>query len=99
MRMMLKVTFPTEIANRAMQDGSFSKIMQETMGRLNPEAAYFVADKGCRCAMIFFDMRDVSDIPVIAEPLFVGLHTEIECQPVMNADDLQKGLSAIGARK
>ena len=54
MRMMLKVTFPTEVGNRVMQDGSFSRIMEETMGRLKPEAAYFVADRGRRCAMLFF---------------------------------------------
>src|ERR687898_332174 len=99
MRMMLKVTLPTEVGNRAMKDGSFARIMDDMISRLKPEAAYFVADKGCRCAMLFFDMRDASDIPAIAEPLFVGLHAEIELLPVMNADDLQKGLSAIGARK
>ena len=99
MRMMLKVTFPTEVGNRVLQDGSFSRIMEETMSRLKPEAAYFVADRGRRCAMLFFDMRDASDIPAIAEPLFVGLHAEIELLPVMNIDDLQKGLSAVVARK
>ncbi|HKH28632.1 MAG TPA: hypothetical protein VKA61_09890 [Sphingomicrobium sp.] len=49
--------------------------------------------------MVFFDMRDASDIPAIAEPLFVGLHAEIELLPVMNIDDLQKGLNAVGTRK
>src|SRR4051794_9385723 len=33
--------------------------------------------------------------PGIAEPLFVGLHAEIELVPVMNADDLKKGLGAV----
>ena len=99
MRMMLKVTFPTEVGNRALQDGSFSRTMEETMGRLKPEAAYFVADRGRRCAMLFFDMRESSDIPVIAEPLFVGMNAEIELLPVMNIDDLQKGLNAAGAKK
>jgi hypothetical protein len=55
MRMMLKVTFPTEVGNRVLQDGSFSRIMEETMSRLKPEAAYFVADRGRRCAMLFFE--------------------------------------------
>jgi hypothetical protein len=99
MRMMLKVTFPTEVGNRVMQDGSFSQIMEDTIRRLKPEAAYFVADRGRRCAMLFFDMQDTSDIPVIAEPLFVGLHAEIELLPVMNLDDLPKGLKSVGARK
>lgn len=95
MRMMLKITLPTEVANGAMKDGSFSRIMEATMNRLKPEAAYFVADKGCRCAMLFFDMRDASDIPAIAEPLFAGLRAQLEFVPAMNADDLKKGLSAV----
>jgi hypothetical protein len=39
-------------------------------------------------------MKDSSDIPAIAEPLFMGLNAEIEMLPVMNQDDLQKGLTA-----
>ena len=95
MRMLLKVTIPTELGNRAIKDGSFAKVMEATMAKLKPEAAYFVAERGRRCALFFFDMRDASDIPGIAEPLFVGLHAEIELVPVMNADDLKKGLGAV----
>lgn len=95
MRMLLKATIPTELGNRAIKDGSFAKVMEATMAKLKPEAAYFVAERGRRCALFFFDMRDASDIPGIAEPLFVGLHAEIELVPVMNADDLKKGLGAV----
>jgi hypothetical protein len=94
MRMLLKATIPTELGNRAIKDGSFAKVMEAMMTKLKPEAAYFVAERGRRCAMIFFDMQDSSDIPIIAEPLFAQLHAEIELLPVMNAADLQKGLSA-----
>jgi len=95
MRMLLKATIPTELGNRAIKDGSFAKVMEATMAKLKPEAAYFVAERGRRCALFFFDMRDASDIPGIAEPLFVGLHAEIELIPVMNANDLKKGLGAV----
>jgi hypothetical protein len=44
--------------------------------------------------MMFFDMKDTSDIPVIAEPLFAALHAEVELIPVMNLEELQKGLAA-----
>jgi hypothetical protein len=95
MRMMLKVTFPTEKASHAIKDGSFQNIMESTMTKLMPEASYFLADKGCRCAMLFFDMQDASDIPAIVEPLFESLGVSVELQPVMNGDDLRKGLSAL----
>jgi hypothetical protein len=94
MRMMLKIKIPTEHGNRAVKDGSLPKILEATMGKLKPEAAYFVADNGLRTAMIFFDMRDASDIPGIVEPLFLGLGAEVELLPVMNSDDLRLGLGA-----
>ena len=94
MRMMLRVTFPTDLANSAIKSGSFQQVMEATMSKLKPEAAYFMANKGCRCAMLFFDMQDASEIPSIAEPLFAGVNAEIELLPVMNADDLKNGLRA-----
>jgi hypothetical protein len=92
MRMMLKIKMPTELGNRAIKDGSLGKILEDTVSKLKAEAAYFVADDGMRCAMIFFDMKDSAEIPVIAEPLFVGLGAELELVPVMNVDDLREGL-------
>ena len=47
--------------------------MQRTMERLKPEAAYFLAEDGKRTGLFFFNMQDVSQIPVIAEPLFMGM--------------------------
>lgn len=47
-----------------------------------------------RSAMIFFDLGDVAEIPGIVEPLFLGLGAEVELIPVMNANDLRKGLGA-----
>jgi hypothetical protein len=48
---------------------------------------------GQRCAMMFFDMNDASDIPGIVEPLFAGLNARVQLLPVMNAEDLKKGLN------
>jgi hypothetical protein len=92
MRMMLKIKMPTEPGNRAIKDGSLGKILEDTVSSLQAEAAYFVAEDGVRCALIFFDMKDSAQIPPIAEPLFTGLNAEIELVPVMNRDDLRKGL-------
>ena len=92
MRMMLKIVIPTEAGNHAIKDGSLHKIFQATMSKLKPEAAYFFAEHGQRSAMMFFDMKDASDIAAIAEPLFAGLNARVQLLPVMNADDLKKGL-------
>ena len=39
-------------------------------------------------------MQNVSDIPGIVEPLFMGFNAEVDLLPVMNADDLKKGLDS-----
>ena len=94
MRMMLKIIIPTEAGNRTIKDGTLPKVLEGAMNRLKAEAAYFVAEDGLRTAMIFFDMRDSADIPGVVEPLFMGIDAEVELLPVMNADDMRKGLKA-----
>jgi hypothetical protein len=92
MRMMLKIAIPTETGNQAIKDGSLQKSFEVIMGKMKPEAAYFFSEHGLRSAMMIFDMKDASEIPAIAEPLFAGLNARIQLLPVMNADDLKKGL-------
>jgi hypothetical protein len=95
MRTLLKITIPAEAGNKGVQDGTLQKIMGEAMERLRPEAAYFFADGGLRAGMFVIDLKDSSDIPSIAEPFFSGLNAAVEFIPVMNADDLKKGLERV----
>ena len=94
MRMMLKVTVPVEKGNEAIADGSLPRKMQAILGDLKPEAAYFLPFDGKRTALIFLDLADSSQIPVAAEPFFMAFNAEIDFYPVMNAEDLGKGLPA-----
>jgi hypothetical protein len=41
---------------------------------------------------VFFDMKELSQIPTIVEPLFLQLNAKIELLPAMNLDDLTAGL-------
>lgn len=95
MRMMMRVKIPVEAGNRAIADGSLPATLQSVMDKVHPEAAYFVTDEGRRCALVFFDLADVSDIPSIAEPFFVNLEASVEFSPVMNQEDLQTGLAGL----
>jgi hypothetical protein len=95
MRTLLKVTMDTPMASAAIGDGTLPKVLESVMDRLQPEAAYFGAENGKRRALFFFDLADTSDIPRIAEPLFQAFGADIEITPVMNADDLQRGLAKL----
>ncbi len=95
MRTMLRVVMDVNAANKAIEDGSLPQIMQNTMDKLKPEAAYFHAFDGQRSCFMVFDLKDPSDIPSIAEPFFMKLQAKVELAPVMNAEDLKKGLAAI----
>ena len=93
MRMMLKFTLPVEAGNKAFKDGSLGKTMESIMTKLKPEAAYFGPSDGKRSGMIFFDLSDPSQIVDVAEPLFSNLNAAVEIVPVMNPDDLRKGIA------
>ncbi len=96
MRMMMKVQMDAEAGSRAIADGSLPQLMGETLGKLRPEAAYFGPEDGVRTAFIVFDLDDPSQLPPISEPLFSGLKATIKMFPVMDQEDLQKGLGQLG---
>jgi hypothetical protein len=96
MRMMLKFTLPVEKGNQAFKDGSLGKTLESLTKKLKPEAAYFGPSNGKRSGMMFFDLAEPSQIVEIAEPLFSNLNAEVEIVPVMNGDDLRKGLAKAG---
>lgn len=95
MRTMIRITVPVDAGNKGIQDGTLPKTLTETMDRVKPESAYFYSDRGVRTAIMIVDMTDVSEIPRIAEPLFMGLSAAVEFIPVMNAEELKKGLTKI----
>jgi hypothetical protein len=90
MRFMLKAVMDTEKANAVAKSGALGKTIQAIVAELKPEAAYFTDDHGKRTAFLFFEMRDASQIPSIAEPWFLALNAHIEFHPVMVPDDLSK---------
>jgi hypothetical protein len=98
MRMMLKFTLSVKKSNAAIIDGSLGRTMESILSKLKPEAAYFAPMEGKRAGMIFFDLIDPSRIVESVEPFFLGLNASTELVPVMNADDLRKGLAKV-ARK
>ncbi len=61
-----------------------------------PEATFFVTEGGRRTGLFFFDMKDSSLLPSLAEPFFLNLNASVEVTPAMNADNLKAGLKRAG---
>jgi len=97
MRMMMKVQIDTEAGSKAIADGSLPQLLQDMMGRVNAESAYFGPDDGVRTAFIVFDLQDPSQLPPLTEPLFSKVKANVKMFPVMNREDLQKGLQQIAS--
>lgn len=96
MRVMARIGIPVEAGNQAIKDGALGAAMQRAAERWKPEAMYFTTFDGQRTAFMVFDLPDASGIPPFAEPFFRELNANVQLAPVMNADDLQKGLSQLG---
>ena len=97
MKYIMKVRIPQERGNEALSDPKFGQTMNELLGEIKAEAAYFTTVNGQRGAYVIVNMNDASEIPGIAEPFFLWLDADIEFIPVMRPEDLAKGGPSIGA--
>jgi len=88
MRMMLHVVIPVETGNAAVRTGQLGPFIQKVLGDLKAEAAFFTEDHGTRSGYIFFDMKDASQLPAIAEPWFLAFNATVSVKPAMTPQDL-----------
>lgn len=101
MRFLITASMPVEAGNKAMKDGTFGGTMQSIIADMKPEAVYFTDHHGMRTGYFIVDMHDASQLPAMAEPLFMAFHAHLECHLVMTPEDLGKAAPAIeqAARK
>ena len=93
MRVMVRAIFPTEAGNQAVSDPNFIKNIQGFIENNKAEAAYFTSLNGERSSTFVIDMPSSDMMPTVAEPFF-QMGARVEMSPVMNFEDLKKGLSA-----
>jgi hypothetical protein len=98
MRTLLKISIPAEKGNEAIKSGALGQTFQSTMELLNPEASYFFPDEdGNRAALFVFEMEGSWQLPPTVEPLFANLDASVFLTPVMNPEDLERGLKEVGS--
>lgn len=86
--MMMRVSIPAEEGNRAARDGTMGETIRRIVEEMKAEAAYFSEDSGERTGYIFFDMKDSSELPAVAEPWFLAFQAKLTVRPAMNLQDL-----------
>ncbi|HJT47686.1 MAG TPA: hypothetical protein VJ729_05845 [Nitrososphaeraceae archaeon] len=94
MRFLIRARVPTEAGNKMVQDPEFMKKLEDYMNKVKPEAAYFLPIDGHRAAAFIVNIENNSQVPALVEPLFQWMGANVDAIPVMNYDDLKKGLSS-----
>jgi hypothetical protein len=99
MRMVMLVQMPVEPFNTLVKKGTVAAKLQQALGDVKPEAAYFTERDGRRGAVLIVDVPEPSRIPALAEPFFLDFDATVEFHIAMTPEDLGKaGLEAIGKK-
>lgn len=95
MRLMLRVAMDTDRTNELILAGTMGSTIEEILAKLKPESAYFHATDGGRGFTLVIDAPDAASLPSLVEPLWLQVGATIDVIPVMNAEELDVGLSRL----
>ena len=92
MRLMMNFKIPTDAGNKAGDEHRIGKAIEKLVADTGATEAYFFMKDGMRAGVIFFEETDQANLPRYNEPLMEALGAEIDIVPVLNLDDLKRGL-------
>jgi hypothetical protein len=95
MKVMVTFSFPTPSGNPVVRSGKIAEIFGGLVADLKPEAVYLYPVRGERGGHFIVNMTDSSEVATIAERFWHGLSATVEMTPVMDGQDLQKGLAGL----
>ena len=77
MRFLVTITMPNEPFGSYVKNGTAETLMQQFLGELKPDAAYFAEIRGKRTAILIVNIEQTSQMPNVAEPWFVKFDAEV----------------------
>ena len=92
MRLMMTFKIPTAAGNAAGAHGDIGAAIEKLLADTKAEAAYFTMMDGMRAGIVIFEETDQARLTTYNEPLMEHLGAEIDIVPVLNLDDLKRGL-------
>lgn len=95
MRFMVKFSIPVSDGNELVKSGKIGRNFQSLMEDFKPEAAYFFPENGQRSGIMVMNVTESPDFIKLAESFWFGLHADISVTPVVNGEDLAKGIAGI----
>ena len=99
MRILMIVSLPNEPFNTLVRNGTAGTKIQQALGDIKPEVAYFTEHDGQRGAVLVVNVSDWSELPAKGEPLFLLFNASIRFQPAMSPEDLGKAdLESLGKK-
>ena len=90
MKFMITANFPIDVINDVVKSGKLGEKIQSILEEIKPESVYFAAKNGQRTCIMVVDINDASQLPRIAEPLFLAFNASIEILPLIELEDLAK---------
>ena len=99
MKMILTVTLPHESFNALIKKGTIGNVINDIMGELKPEAAYFSLNEGKRSIFLVVNVDNAGDYVKYAEPFFLKFNADIKYDIVITPEEIKNsGLEEIGKR-
>ncbi len=98
MRFRVRATIPVDAGNDMIRSGAgMQELLDKLMADIRPEAVYFCAEAGQRTVYMVVTIAETSELPRIAEPLWLALSCDVEFIPAMSQEDFGAAMGHVAA--